>query len=117
MDGILDSGDVEAWLDDGASHNGFGAPYLRGDSNLDGTVNSTDLNALGLHWQQTGRVWSQGDFSTDGSVDAQDLMLIGLNWQQRIPLAAAAVPEPMSMLLLFVGVIAVHQLARKSKRR
>ena len=70
MDGILDPGDVDEWLDDGASHNGFGAPYLRGDSNLDGTVNVTDLNALGLHWRQADMVWSQGDFSTNGSVDA-----------------------------------------------
>ena len=117
MDGILDPGDVDEWLDDGASHNGFGAPYLRGDSNLDGKVNVVDLNALALHWVQSDKVWSQGDFWTDGSVNAGDLMHLGLNWQQRIPLAAAAVPEPMSMLLLFVGVIAVHQLAHKSKRR
>ncbi len=116
-DGVLDQQDLDEWLARGGDENGFAEPYLRGDANLDGIVNATDLNALGLHWQQSDKVWSQGDFSADGSVDAQDLMLVGLNWQRRIPLAAAEVPEPMSVLSLFVGAFVINGFTRRHRRQ
>jgi hypothetical protein len=116
-DGILDSQDLDAWLATGGAENGFSGPYLLGDANLDGTVNAADLNAVGLSWQQTGKAWSQGDFSVDGFVSSTDLMLIGLNWQAEVPQAAAAVPEPMSYLLLFLSAIGVYPLARRHRRQ
>ena len=116
-DGMLDFWDLDAWLVAGGSENGFGAPYLRGDANLDGAVNVADLNALALNWRQTGKVWSQGGFFPDGLISSADLMNLALNWQREIPLAAATVPEPMSFLMLFVGTIGVYQLTRRHRRQ
>ncbi len=98
---------MNQWLSVAATENGFGAPYLGGDANLDGTVNAQDLNSLALNWQENVDPWSQGDFNTDGFVDASDLNALALNWQNSIPtaVAAAAVPEPNSLTILCLGVI------------
>jgi hypothetical protein len=61
-----------------------------GDATLDGRVNATDLNQLGIHWQLASRAgWQDGDFNGDGNVNAADLNILGLNWQR-----VAAVTEP-----------------------
>jgi hypothetical protein len=117
IDGMVNGSDTEEWLELAAVQNGFAAPFLHGDSNLDGTVNATDLNALGRHWLQPLGVWSEGNSSCSSAVDVCDLMHIGLHWQQTIPLAAAQVPEPMGLLLLLVGVGGICQLLRRAPRR
>lgn len=54
-----------------------------GDANLDGTVNSTDLNEVGIHWQQQAcNGWADGDFTGDGAVTSLDLNELGINWQR-----------------------------------
>ncbi len=76
----------------------------------------SDLNAVGVNWQQDVSMWSKGDFDASGTVDASDLNEIGINWQQSIPLAAAqSVPEPSGILLLFVaGLLAGGSRFRNS---
>ena len=65
---------------------------IPGDSNLDLAVNATDLNRVGLHWQQNVcNGWQDGDFTGDGRVDAADLNVLGLNWQQTAGAQQAAV--------------------------
>ena len=103
--GTVDLGDRDAFLREIGS--------LPGDSNADGVVNATDLNALGANWQADGLTsWSQGDFDGNGIGNAADLNIVGGNWQKTsadfagaaAPLSAAAVPEPTSLtLLLFCG--------------
>ena len=67
---------------------------IPGDTNNDGRVDATDLNTLGIHWQQEVFGASHGDFNDDGRVDAEDLNLLALNWrtgtQQNALLAATA---------------------------
>ena len=106
-DATVSQDDLNQWLSVAATENGFGAPYLGGDANLDGTVNAQDLNSLALNWQENVDPWSQGDFNTDGFVDASDLNALALNWQESIPtaVAGAAVPEPNSLTILCLGVI------------
>ena len=85
-DGTVDNGDVET-LVTGI----IGSPM--GDANLDGRVSATDLNEIGLHWQQQGGAdWSTGDFTCDGNVTAADLNVVGINWQAGV--AAAQVARP-----------------------
>jgi hypothetical protein len=115
-DGVVDLGDQETWLDEAASANGFTAPYLNGDTNLDGTVNAQDLNALALSWQQVIGAWSGGDFNADNIVNAADLNLLALNWQQSTPMGAQAVPEPAVLLLLWPFLAAGFML-RTAKHR
>ena len=50
--GVADDMDVNQWLSEAATHNGFSQAYLPGDSNLDGSVDATDLNNLALNWRK-----------------------------------------------------------------
>jgi hypothetical protein len=117
-DGTVDDADLTKWRTDAATHNGFGAPYLVGDSNLDGSVNAADLNNVALNWRQDDAPrWSAGDFKVDGSVNALDLNELALNWQQSIPMAStasAAVPEPSALVLAAFGLALIWRRPRRS---
>ncbi len=95
-DNRVDSSDITLWLKLAGEKNGFIGPLLLGDANLDGRVDATDLNAVGLNWLKNGTVWSNGDFDGSGQVGPSDLNEIGLAWAQSVPRnpAPAAVPEP-----------------------
>ena len=112
-----------------------------GDMNLDGFVNSSDLNLLIAGGQYgssaTDGVWAQGDFNYDGRVNSSDLNLLlaaGLYGQASyLPSSTrqlgglgfidggfgglaglgevAAVPEPSSLLLSGGGVLSMALFA------
>ena len=104
-DGVVNTDDLGQWLEGAAGHNGFAESYLQGDANLDGRVDASDLNQLGLSWQQPVSTWSVGDFTADGVVDAGDLNLVGLSWQQSIAMASKAVPEPAAVWLILGALL------------
>jgi fibronectin-binding autotransporter adhesin len=90
------------WIDDTTALT-FTIMYtLYGDSNLDGTVNGTDLNAVLSNYNQAGG-WSQGDFNYSGTVDGADLNIVLSNYNQSLS-AGAAVPEPSTLLLAAAGL-------------
>ena len=99
-DQTIDVRDLEFWLSTAAIQSGFAEPYLPGDANLDGVVNSGDLNAMALNWQQDAASWSGGDFNADGFIDASDLNTLALNWQNSI---AALPPESATLPSLGTG--------------
>ena len=106
-DGAVNNADLSQWLVDVATANGFAAPLLPGDANLDGSVDSADLNSLALSWHQEIALWSAGDFTADGVVNSGDLNELALNWRRSIPIgtsASAPVPEPSSLFLTVVGL-------------
>lgn len=105
-DGVVDDGDRDAWLAIAGPANGFTGPLLIGDSNLDGTIDAADLNAIALRWQTDNADWTKGNYSGANN-DAGDLNAMALNWQQTVSPAVAAsatqaVPEPSSHFLLVV---------------
>ena len=102
--GVIDRTDLARWLDSAARENGFNQPYRFGDANLDGVVDSVDLNTVGLSWLTDGNTWSMGDFNGDGVVDTRDLNQVGVAWQSSIleTGSAAAVPEPQACVALLV---------------
>jgi hypothetical protein len=113
-DGFVTDADLTLWLEQAGEANiGPGISYLEGDANLDGNVNATDLNALGINWQGTAS-WSGGDFTADGAVDAADLNLIGINWQKSVLAAASSVPEPATGIVLawLLSVIGIWRRGR-----
>ena len=72
---------------------------LFGDANLDGTVDSVDLNEVGIHWQQQGCLnWSSGDFNGDNLVSSADLNAVGVNWQQSAATPAQLARQPRAPL-------------------
>ena len=68
LDRIVDVQDLDQWMADAATMNGFSAPYLKGDADLNGVVDAGDLNSLALNWRQNVAAWSGGDFTADGVV-------------------------------------------------
>lgn len=107
-DGLVNDADRDAWLAEAGPRNGFLDSFLLGDSNLDGSVNATDLNEVGLTWQSDNSNWSNGNFTGAGT-NAADLNAMALNWQQSVPVAAAAesVPEPAAIVLLVIGLAGI----------
>ena len=107
-DGLVNDDDRDDWLAIAGPQNGLSGAYLVGDSNLDGFVVASDLNAVGLTWQTANNNWTNGNF-TGGGTNAADLNDMALNWQQSVPFAAAAqsVPEPATLALLLFGVAGV----------
>ena len=101
-DGSVSDSDRDMWLAEAGPRNGFASGYLLGDASLDGTVDATDLGAVGLNWRTNpGAGWTDGNF-TGAGVNSADLNVLALNWRKSVPVAAP-VPEP-SGGVLFSGV-------------
>ena len=113
-DGVVNNVDLNLWLADASDHNGFAAPYIIGDANLDGTVDALDLNALGQNWLLSPNTWTSGDFNADGVANAIDLNELGQNWLATTSTAATMhnVPEPQSTGILLFGFLAIVQMLR-----
>ena len=78
-DGIVDLADRDRWLSVAAQANGYGSPYLVGDSDLDGDADIFDLLNWRMHRNQPVARWSAGDFNATGFVDVFDLLLWRIN--------------------------------------
>ena len=112
----IDLGDRDEWLRD-AGLSDRNAPYVPGDTNLDGDVDAADLNNLALNWQQNGAIgWGGGDFDGSGTVDAADLNTLSLNWQHG-SVATTAVPEPHHPAWLLAWSIATPMFGLCRRRR
>ena len=111
--GTVDLGDRDQWLADAGTKENDGVFFVLGDADLDGDVEASDLNVLGVHWQQTGvRSWSMGDSNGDRRVDATDLNAVGLNWLSGTP-AARAVAEPSGFSVVLVTVLGLVTTRRR----
>ena len=106
-DALVDETDLEVWLRVAGEQNlPRGAPYLRGDGNLDGTVDVSDFNLWNGNKFTQRAAWCSGDFNADGFVDVSDFNAWNENkFSGRI----VSVPEPNLFrfvsfgALLFVG--------------
>jgi hypothetical protein len=79
---------------------------LAGDSDLNGSVDMTDFNALAMNFGQGGKLWTDGDFNYDGVVNALDLNAIATNFGAPLsaPVALGAlVPEPSALSILLLA--------------
>lgn len=76
-----------------------------GDANLDGTTSITDFALLASNFNTPG-AWPDGDFSYDGMVSLGDFALLAANFNQSAgSFAAATVPEPAYLALLFLTTL------------
>lgn len=118
-DTLVSDADRDVWLANAATANGFASPYLLGDADLDGIVGTSDLNRVGIRWQDASATkWSEGNFVSEGQpgVNTADLNAVGLNWQAS-NMAAAAVPEPESHWMALVALIVPATLRRRLDRK
>jgi len=105
-DTVVGEADLDLWLNLAAVENGYFSPYLRGDTDLDHDVDTFDLTQMIMNY--TGAIgsdttWLTGDTDGDGDTDTVDLTTAIINFTGARN-AAAAVPEPSSLLLLVLAV-------------
>ncbi len=105
-DGIINNTDVDLWLADAGSANGFASPYKRADGNLDGVVDGQDFILWNLSKFTSSLLWDHGEFNGDGVVDGQDFILWNGNKFTSSD-AVSAVPEPTAALLSWASLIVV----------
>jgi hypothetical protein len=78
---------------------------LNGDANGDGFVDVGDLGILSANYGTVGGMtWATADFTLDESVDVGDLGVLAGNYGA---IGGAAVPEPATLTLLGLGVVAL----------
>jgi len=80
-----------------------GTGSYRGDFNLDGVVNATDLQIMKAGFGLSGVGYAAGNANCDVVVNATDLQILKANFG----LAASAVPEPITLGLLSLGGVAL----------
>lgn len=104
-------GDIDQWLADASTidnpaNPGAAFTFKRGDANLDGSVDSTDLGLLLNNFGQSGGnagLWGGGDTDDSGNVDSTDLGLLLNNFNFTSAAAlGASVPEPNSSVLCLI---------------
>ena len=71
----------------------------RGDANLDGKVDFSDLLLLAQHYGSAGASWDRGDFDGNGTVDFSDLLILAQRYGDsnltEPPAAAASLSDPL----------------------
>ena len=93
-------------LTDGSGRTGT----KRGDFNLDGLINATDLAIMKPNFGFSPRKYAQGNANCDDLVNATDLAILAANFGYIAP--PAPVPEPVSLTLLACGGLAALRRRR-----
>jgi hypothetical protein len=110
-DALVNEGDVNEWVS--VLFNSW-----MGDADLNGEFNSSDLVtvlASGTYETDVPSVWSTGDFNGDGRTNSSDLVsaLAGGGYEAGPRAAVAAVPEPTSLVLVVIGLMAAISSIRR----
>ena len=106
--------DLDAWLAEAGDVGGLttsGDPVLVGDADLNGAVDGADFIAWNGAKFTAVAAWCQGDFNADGFVDGTDFILWNNN--KFTSADAVSVPEPSSVALLILGLVAIVRRNRK----
>ena len=86
---------------------------LNGDVTGDGIVNGLDINLIATNWLHQGTL--PGDANYDGTVNGLDINLVATNWLHTLGgggTSVTGVPEPSSLALLALGLVA-HAVCQK----
>ena len=82
----------------------------RGDFNLDGLVNATDLAIMNPNFGLSGKLYSDGNGNCDTVVNGTDLAILAGNIGFAAP--TGAIPEPATMGLVVLGTLALLRRKR-----
>ena len=84
---------------------------MRGDFNLDGVVNATDLAIMKPNFGLSGQLYSDGNANCDTVINGTDLAILSGNLGFSAP--TGAVPEPITLGLLSIGGVALLRRRKK----
>ncbi|HDZ21645.1 hypothetical protein LCGC14_0315850 [marine sediment metagenome] len=84
----------------------------RGDFNLDGLVNGTDLALMKVAFGQPGQDYADGNANCDAFVNGTDLAILKTNFGFIAPPSPGGVPEPVTIGLLSLGGLAMLRRRR-----
>jgi len=93
---------------------------LRGNTDVasgDVDVDTGDLTTSIINFTSaggSGKTWAQGDMDGDGDVDTGDLTTSIINFTSAMSSGASAVPEPGSLMLLLLGMMALLVPGRRN---
>ncbi len=101
---VADTTQGLGWIDNTTTNTISIAYTVYGDTNLDGSVNFTDLSKLLSNYGHAG-VWADGDFNYDGMIDFADLSKLLSTYNQSIGLLIPAA-SPSSIVDLSAPQVA-----------
>jgi hypothetical protein len=87
---------------------------LPGDANRDRTVNALDFSLLSSNFGQANTTWDQGNFNDAGGTNALDFSILSSRFNQSSPAPVTAIPEPSSLVLLGIGLLALGRCVKRS---
>ena len=90
-----------------------------GDTDGDLDIDLTDFTSLATNFSPfaTTFVWTDGDFDSDGDIDLNDYNALASGFAPGGYGAVSAVPEPMSIVLAILGLVAVMVTSLRRKSR
>jgi len=90
----------------------FGAPLVPGDVDGDGNADLIDFNLIQTNYGMTSPTFADGDLTLDGVIDLFDFKDWKVNRTDLVG-AAVSIPEPISLVLLAMGVGALSAASRR----
>ena len=99
-------------LTDGSGRTGT----KRGDFNLDGVIDATDLALMDASFQLTGAGYAEGNANCDDIINATDLAILHANYGYIAPAGpgqGASVPEPATLSILALGATGLTAMRRR----
>lgn len=92
------------------------ANELLGDLNGDGMVDFPDFLTLSSNFNQETDSYADGDINCDGTVGFTDFLALSGNFGMSLGATAAqSVPEPSSVMLVFLGVLGMLNFRKRSR--